>query len=75
MSTPTPDRDFVFNIVWTGSVFPYLSHLVATQLAHSDARFRFVLNACAPGQAELMEAFAGAHPGRVVEITLSLIHI
>lgn len=70
MSAPAPERDFVFNIVWTASVFPYLSYLVATQLAHSEARFRFVLNACTPGQADLMEAFADAHPGRVVEITV-----
>ncbi|MDW3220229.1 MAG: hypothetical protein R8F63_16590 [Acidimicrobiales bacterium] len=68
MTDRAPDRDFVFNIVWTGIVFPYLSHLVATQLAQSDARFRFVLNACAPDQIGLMEAFAEAHPGRVVEM-------
>lgn len=68
MTAPAPDRDFVFNIVWTGSVFPYLSHLVATQLAHSDARFRFALNACAPDQIALMDAFADRHPGRVVEM-------
>lgn len=70
MTSPPPDRDFVFNIVWTGSVFPYLSHFVSSQIAHSDARFRFVLNACAPDQLPLMEAFAERVPDRIEEITV-----
>ena len=66
----TGERDVVFNIVWTGSVFPYLEYFVASQMAFSEARFRFALNACAPDQAGLMEAFAAAHPDRVEEITV-----
>jgi hypothetical protein len=33
-----PESDFVFNIVWTGSIFPYLRYFVGSQLRHSDAR-------------------------------------
>jgi hypothetical protein len=58
----------VFNVVWTGAVFDQLSPFVASQLAHSDARVRFIANACEPGQLEAMERFAAANPGRVVEI-------
>ena len=61
------DRDFVFNIVWTGTVFPYLKFFVASQLAHSDARFRFVANACPPDQVALLEAYAAEHD-QVVEV-------
>jgi hypothetical protein len=59
---------FVFNIVWTGTVFPYLRHFVSSQLTHSGARFRFVANACPPDQIELMEAFAAQHPTQVDEV-------
>jgi hypothetical protein len=62
------ERDVVFNVVWTGTVFPYLRHFVASQLAHSDARFRFVANGCPRDQIELMDRWASAHPGRVVEV-------
>ncbi len=65
--TPADDV-FVFNIVWTGSVFPYLRYFVASQIAQSGARFRFVANGCPPDQIELMDAFARAHPDRVVEV-------
>ena len=61
------DNAFVFNIVWTGTVFPYLRFFVASQLAHSDARFRFVANACPPDQVDLLRAFADEHP-QVVEV-------
>src|SRR5262245_36644407 len=64
----TPESAFVFNIVWTGSVFPYLSHLVASQQRHSDARFRFVANGCPPDQVRLMEDFAATADGRVVDV-------
>ena len=66
--TAAPENAFVFNIVWTGTVFPYLRPFVASQLAHSDARFRFVLNACAAEQVPLIEQFAAHHPDQVVEI-------
>ena len=65
---PIDEAAFVFNIVWTGSVFGYLRYFVASQIRHSGARFRFVLNGCVPGQAEMMERFAQRFPDRVVEI-------
>lgn len=58
----------VFNVVWTGRTFDDLRPFVASQVAHSGARFRFVVNACPPDQREAMEHFAAAHPGRVVEV-------
>jgi hypothetical protein len=63
-----PESDFVFNVVWTGSVFPYLRYFVASQMRHSDARFRFVANGCPPDQVGLMEEFAGVHADRIVEV-------
>lgn len=65
----TPDRSFVFNVVWTGTVFSYLRYFVASQLAYSDARFRFVANACPPDQVALLEAFAAEHD-QVVEVVV-----
>jgi hypothetical protein len=59
---------FVFNIVWTGRVFPWLQYLVASQIDRCDARFRFVANGCPPDQLDLMERFAGRSRGRVVEV-------
>lgn len=66
--TAPDDSAFVFNIVWTGSVFAYLQYFVASQIRQSGARFRFVANGCAPGQIGLMERFAERFPDRVVEI-------
>ncbi len=63
-----PDDEFVFNIVWTGSVFTYLRYFVASQIANSGARFRFVANGCPADQIELMETFARRHPKRVIEV-------
>jgi hypothetical protein len=67
----TSESVFVFNIVWTGSVFPYLSHFVASQLRHSGARFRFVANGCPPDQVRFMEEFAATMAGRVLEVFVS----
>jgi hypothetical protein len=66
-----PESGFVFNIVWTGSVFPYLRSFVASQLRHTDARFRFVANGCPDDQVALMEEFAAARPDRVIEVFVS----
>jgi hypothetical protein len=63
-----PESGFVFNIVWTGSVFPYLRYFVGSQLRHSDARFRFVANGCPPDQVRLMEQFAAVHAQQVIEV-------
>jgi hypothetical protein len=65
------ESGFVFNIVWTGSVFPYLRYFVASQLRHSGARFRFVANGCPRDQVELMREFARANPDRVTEVLVS----
>jgi hypothetical protein len=62
-----PDAAFVFNVVWTGSVFTYLRYFAASQIAQSDAKFRFVANSCPPDQVELMERFAERHP-QVVDV-------
>ncbi|MEZ5246734.1 MAG: hypothetical protein R2707_16685 [Acidimicrobiales bacterium] len=61
------ERDVVFNVVWAGTVFPYLRFFVESQMAHSDARFRFVANACPASELALLEQFADVHP-QVVEV-------
>jgi hypothetical protein len=66
--SPPAERDFVFNVVWTGSVFTYLRYFVASQMHFSDARYRFVANGCPPEQIELMERFRAKRPDRVVEV-------
>ena len=63
--TPAPEREFVFNVVWTGTVFTYLRYLVASQMEFCDARYRFVANGCPPEQIAAMERFAAKWPGRV----------
>jgi hypothetical protein len=62
------DTQPVFNIVVTGQVFWHLRFFVCSLVHNSDARFRFVANACAPETLTLLEEYAAAHPGRVVEI-------
>ena len=71
MSGPPSESEFVFNIVWTGATFPFLAPLVASQFANTDARFRFVVNGCASGQVELMEAFAARQGEQIVEVFVS----
>jgi hypothetical protein len=66
-----PESAFVFNVVWAGSDFPYLRHFVSSQIRHSDARFRLVANGCPPDHVRLMEEFAAASAGRVVEVFVS----
>jgi hypothetical protein len=63
-----PDHAFTLNVVWTGTTFSLLHPFVASQLAHSEARFRFVVNGCPADQVEAMERFALGHPDRVVDI-------
>ena len=68
-STGAPlESDLVFNVVWTGEVFPVLHHFVRSQMAHTTARFRFVANWCAPDQIALMEACRAEHPDQVIEV-------
>jgi hypothetical protein len=66
--TPPDERELVFNIVWTGDVFTYLQYFVKSQIAQSDARFRFVSNGCPPDQVAMFERFAAEHPDRVVDV-------
>jgi hypothetical protein len=66
----SPDERFVFNIVWTGRVFPFLQYFVASQVAQSGARFRFVANGCPADQIRLMERFAERQP-RVVDVMIA----
>lgn len=66
--TPAPDHTFVYNVVWTGSVFTYLRYFVASQIDHSTARFRFLGNGCPPEQLAMMERFAERQPDRVIEV-------
>lgn len=62
------DAQPVFNIVVTGRVFWHLRFFVCSLVHNSDARFRLVANGCAPETLRLMEDYATAHRGRVVEI-------
>lgn len=62
------EDDLVFNVVWTGTVFRYLRMFVASQIAQSRARFRFVANGCPAEQVAAMEDFAARLPDRVVEV-------
>jgi hypothetical protein len=62
------EASLVFNVVWTGDVFTYLRPFVNSQMAWSQARFRFVANGCPPDQVALMEQFRSRHPDRVVEV-------
>lgn len=62
------EDEFVFNVVWTGTDFTYLRLFIASQIAQSEARFRFVANGCTREQIESMERFAALHPQRVTEV-------
>lgn len=62
------EADVTFNVVWTGGSFGYLQYFVASQIARSRSRFRFVVNACAPSQVEEMERAAARHPDRIAEV-------
>jgi hypothetical protein len=67
--TRRPDEsEFVFNIVWTGTMFTYLRTFAASQIAQSEARFRYVANGCPPEQVDELERFAAEHPDRVIEV-------
>ena len=66
-----PEDAFVFNVVLTGDTFPYLRYFVASQIAHSDARFRLVANGCPPDQIELMHQFRRTFPDQVVEVLVA----
>ena len=65
--SPTDDQ-LVFNIVWTGTVFPYLRLFTDSLIDHSGARFRFVANGCPADQVALLDDAARASGGRIVEV-------
>jgi hypothetical protein len=65
---PIDEQSFVFNVVWTGTVFTYLRSFVASQMHYCGARYRFVGNGCPGEQIEVMEAFRSRRPDRVVEV-------
>jgi len=65
---PPAEADLVFNVVWTGVTFPTMRYFVQSLMAHTEARFRFVANQCAPDQVEAMERFRSLHPEQVVEV-------
>ncbi len=69
--SPIPEDRFVFNIVWTADVFPYLRYFVASQMAHSGARFRFVVNGCPADEIAMMERFQARFPDRIVEVLVA----
>jgi hypothetical protein len=58
----------VFNIVVTGRVFWHLQFFVCSLLHNSGARFRLVANGCTAETLVLLDDYARAHPGRVVEV-------
>ena len=62
------DEQPVFNIVVTGRVFWHLRFFVCSLLHNSDARVRLVANGCAPETLALLDDYATAHPGQVIEI-------
>jgi hypothetical protein len=63
-----PNAQPVFNIVVTGRVFWHLRYFVCSLVHNSDAHFRLVANGCAPETLALLDDYAAAHPGQVVEI-------
>lgn len=65
---PFDERELVFNLVWTGDVFDDLDLFTLSMIGASQARFRFVGNACPPEQLDRMERFAQRFPDRVVEV-------
>jgi hypothetical protein len=67
-TTEITEADVTFNVVWTRGSFDYLQYFVASQIANSGARFRFVVNACAPAQVEEMRRAAARCPDRIVEV-------
>jgi hypothetical protein len=67
-STRPDESSLVFNIVWAGTVVTHLRPFVESQIAHSTARFRFVLNGCPADEIARIESFAADHPDRVVEV-------
>lgn len=60
----------VFNIVWTGGVFSLLEPLTVSILRHSEAKVRFIANACPQEEVTAMERFGGEHPDRMADIVV-----
>ncbi|MDW3217258.1 MAG: hypothetical protein R8F63_01485 [Acidimicrobiales bacterium] len=60
------ESDLVWNVVWTGGVYPHLRHFVFSLFDRTEASFRFVANNCTPSSVEQMTAL-GEATDRVVE--------
>ena len=68
------EAQLVFNLVWTGTVFDHLQVFVLSQMAQSDARFRFIANACPPEQIAKIERFADRFPDRITDVVVASPH-
>lgn len=62
------ENSLVFNVVWTGDVFPYLRFFVESLLAKSEARFRYIANGCTPSSIKAMQSVQSKSPERIVEV-------
>lgn len=60
------ESDVVWNVVWTGGVYPYLRHFVFSLFDRTESSFRFIANNCTPGSVVAMQALSAATE-RVVE--------
>lgn len=60
------ESELVWNLVWTGGVYPYLRHFVFSLFDQTESSFRFIANNCTPSSIRQMEALTAA-TDRVVE--------
>lgn len=60
------ESDLVWNLVWTGGVYPYLRHFVFSLFDRTDSSFRFIANNCTPSSVAQMQALTAA-TDRVLE--------
>lgn len=67
-TTRPEEADLVFNIVWTGTTFGTLHPFATSLLDQSQARFRFVANACPADEVNAMRRYADGAGDRVVEV-------
>lgn len=67
MTARFDEADLVVNVVWLGLDYEYLRYFVASQMAHTTARYRYVVNACPPDQVARMRADA-ADDDQITEV-------
>ena len=68
MTTPFPEDDFIFNVVFTPRTFRCLRYFLASLVVQSKVRFRIVANGCDADEILLMDRFMSMHATRVVEV-------